>query len=444
MFDKALRRLRGPESELLLADSSKNDQSALETDAERPNRTGLIILAIAFGSFVLWASTAPIDEGVPAPGQVALSSKGKTVQHLTGGIVAEVLVREGESVDAGQVLLKMRDAQARAAYDSALHAHYSLTAARARLVAEQNGARSITFGSDLANDQHPLARQHRLAQIELFQARHTAQEGDLSVLRESTAAAEISAQGAESQLRLLSEQLVGISDLVKEGYAPRNQKLELERQAMELSSQARRARSQAAELRLRAIQFTNQFRRDVEAQLADVTRDQALAQQRLQAAAEDLERTVVKAPTQGQVIGLLTQMVGAVVTPGQRLMDIVPKDESLVLEVHIPPALIDHVRVGLLADLSFDAFASKRQLKIIEGQVTSIAGDVLTEQGPAGVNTFYLARVSVTPEGLKTLGDNRLQPGMAATVVIKTGERTFFTYLIAPIMHRLHTSLKEA
>lgn len=443
MLERFKRWLGGAEPELILADAEKNPPPKLPSDARFPTRLGFFLLIVGFGGFIAWAATMPIDEGVPAPGSVVQESKRKTIQHLSGGIVAEVLVTEGEWVKSGQVLLRLRDAQAKAARDSAQHSFFSLAAMRARLDAEQRNSPAISFPAVLAKSDSPLAIQHMTAQRELFSARHRALHADLAVLQETGRSASETAKGLEEQLTFMKKELAGIRDLAVDGYLPRNQQLAAERQLLELTVNGQRARSQAAEMELRASQRKHEFSREVETQLADVTREASLNEERLRAAEEDLKRTLVVAPEDGQVVGLFTQMPGAVITPGQRLLDIVPKDEALVLEVHIAPNLIDRVQVGLTADINLHGFVNLPQL-VIDGVVTSVAGDLLTEPGPQGNVSYYLARVQVTLAGLKKLGSNRLQPGMPAEVVIKTGERTFLNYILRPLMRRMHSSLVES
>ena len=149
----------------------------------------------------------------------------------------------------------------------------------------------------------------------------------------------------------------------------------------------------------------------------------------------------IRAPATGQVVGLVVQTVGAVVQPGQTLMDIVPDGQPLLLEAHVAPHLIDKVRVGLPADIRFQSF-SQAQQPVVEGRVESVSGDLLTDpQNPQ--RTYYLARLSVTPAGLKALGERRLQPGMPADIVVRTGERTLLTYLLNPLTRRVAASMKE-
>jgi protease secretion system membrane fusion protein len=178
----------------------------------------------------------------------------------------------------------------------------------------------------------------------------------------------------------------------------------------------------------------------VETALADVTREVQSDAQKMVAVTADLSRTQVRAPTAGQVVGLAVQSAGAVVQPGQKLMLIVPADEPLVLETQIAPHLIDKVKPGLMTDVRFSSFAHTPQL-VVEGQVTSISNDLLID--PATNMGYFLARVRITPQGMKTLGQRRMQPGMPTEVIIKTGERTLLTYLLSPLLKRVAASLKE-
>jgi len=416
--------------------------ATLASDARRPIRTGLLILALGFGGFALWATTAPLDEGVPTPGQIVLEGKRKTVQHLTGGIVAEVLVREGQNVQNGEVLMRLNDVTVRANLDAARQQFYSFTAAAARLRAEQSGASAIDFPDELRQSADPLARQHMEAQRQLFQARRAALATDLAVLNETAVGFEAQIKGFEEQIGYLKQEIAGLRDLAAEGYAPRNQLLQMERQHTDLQTALLRARQGLAEVRMRANQRRSDYRREVDAQLADVMREAAMARERLRAASEELERTVIKAPTHGQVVGLITTTPGTVIGPGHKLMDIVPPDEELVLEVHVAPHLIDRVHVGLPADIMFHSFPNQPQM-VIDGKVISVAGDLIADPNP-NMPPYYLARVVVTPEGVKKLGANRLQPGMPADVVIKTGERTLLDYLMKPLMRHIHTALTES
>lgn len=429
--------------------------TAAPGDARRIGRMGLWALGIGFGGFLLWAGLAPLDEGVPGQGMVAIDTKRKAVQHLSGGIIKEVLVREGDVVKEGQLLIRLDEAVARANYESVRQRYLSLRAMQGRLQAEQAGKASISFHPDLqqaASD--PLIQQQMLNQEQLFQTRRNLLRSDLQSIEESIQGQQGMLQGyasilanRKSQQALLNEELGHIRGLVKEGYAPRNRQLELERMVAEsgssiadLQGNTIRAQRSVSELRQRAISRQQDFRREVETQLADVSRDVLAEEQKFKAVTDDLGRIDIKAPASGQVVSLAIQTVGGVVQPGQKLMDIVPEKEPLLLEAHVAPHLIDRVKAGLPVDVRFSSFAHSPQL-VVNGQVVSISGDLLTE--PQTNMSYYLARVQVTPEGMKALGQRQLQPGMPVEVVFKTGERSMLTYLLHPLTKRISAAMKE-
>lgn len=252
-----------------------------------------------------------------------------------------------------------------------------------------------------------------------------------------------------NQLRLVNEELANLRGLVREGYAPRNRQLELERQLadiqtaiVELLGNTQRAQRAVAELRQQSQVRRQEYRKEVETQLTEVLREVQSDAEKLNAVRADLARTEIRSPATGQVIGLAVQTVGGVIQPGQKLMDIVPEDEALLLEARIDPHFIDRVHPGLKTDVRFNAFAHTPQL-VVQGEVQSLSNDLLSEQVGGTVVSYYLARVKVTPEGMKTLGTRRMQPGMQAEVVIKTGERSMLTYLLNPLTKRLAASMKE-
>ncbi|MGP1681214.1 MAG: HlyD family type I secretion periplasmic adaptor subunit [Giesbergeria sp.] len=418
-------------------------------------RIGLWTIAIAFGGFLLWAGFAPLDEGVPAHGVVSIDTKRKPVQHLGGGIIKEVLVREGDEVKEDQLLIRLDPAVARANYESVRQRYLGLRAMQGRLLAEQANAPKITFHPDLETaSSDPLIRQQMLNQQQLFLTRRSLLQSDLQSIEENIQgqqgllqAYQGMTENRRNQRTLINEELGHLRDLVKEGYAPRNKQLEMERMVADsstaladLQGNTVRAQRAIADLRQRAISRQQEYRKEIETQLADVSREVLSEEPKFKAVANDLERTDIRAPAAGQVVSLATQTVGGVVQPGQKLMDIVPEDEALVLEAEVAPHLIDRVHAGLPVDVRFNSFAHSPQL-VAQGKVISVSADLLTDQHTGA--TYYLARVQVTPEGLKTLGKRRLQAGMPVDVVFKTGERTMLTYLLHPLMKRVSASLKE-
>ena len=373
---------------------------AAKFDTRGPIRLGIWILIVGFGGFLLWAGLAPLDEGVPCGGLVSISTKRKVVQHLHGGTVTGVHVHEGQYVHKGDLLIVLDSLTSRARY-AEVHQHYlGLRAAESRLQAEQRGSLQMILHPDLQNDpDRTLVSALLRTQRELLDSRLTT-------------------------MRLMKEQRASMNDLAKEGFAPLNQVRELDIKIAQLRSES------ATQL----AQVQNEVQADAEKSVA---------------LGEELSETSVKAPSDGQVVGLQVQTVGAVIQPGQKLMDIVPLNESLIVEAKISPNLIDKVHAGLVTNVQFASFANSPQL-VVPGRVESVSGDLLSEMAPgqpgmpaAAMQSYYLARIAITKEGMKVLGNRKLQPGMPVQLVIRTGERTVLTYILHPLMKRMAAALKE-
>ena len=436
--------------------SNYDEGPRASSDTRAVARTGLLVLALGFGGFLLWAALAPLDEGVPTQGMVTLDTKRKMVQHLSGGIVKEVLVQEGQQVKEGQALMRLDGAVAKANFEAVRQRYLGFRAMQSRLFAEQAGSGEIDFHPDVKaalND--PLIKQQVSTQQQLIQARRAALAADLQGIEESMQGLKEQLGSYQnilvqrrSQLALLTEELNNTRGMVKEGYAPRNRQLELERMVAEsnaaiadLTGNSLRITRQVAELGQRSLARKQEYRKEIETQLADVTREVQSDAEKFVAVTADLDRMEIKAPANGQVVGLSVQTVGAVLQPGQKLLDVVPDQQTLLLEAHIPPHLIDKVQAGLMADIRFNSFAHSPQL-VVDGKVISVSGDLLNDpQQPQF--SYYLARVQVTPAGMKTLGARQMQPGMPAEIVIKTGERSLLTYLLHPLTKRMAASMKE-
>ncbi len=425
------------------------------SDTRLPLRVGIGVLLVGFGGFLLWAAFAPLDEGVPTQGTVTVDTKRKTVQHLSGGIVEKVLVREAQLVNAGDGLIKLNDAAAKANYEGARQRYLGVKAMEARLLAERAGQDKVIFHADLTAERgDPLIMQQILTQEQLFISRRQALRSELDAIDESIKAQEELAgdyadqeASRKRQLGFIGEELEGVRGLVAEGYVPRTKLWELERMSAESSSmisdiQGNRARAlrSASKQTHHKTQRQQEFRKDVDSQLADVQRELVADDEKYRAAKDDLERMLIRSPADGAVVGIATQTVGGVIQAGARIMDIVPRDEALILETRIPPHLVDRLRAGQLADIRFSGFAHSPQL-VIEGKLISVSADLLTD--PANNTSYYLGRVRVTEKGIKELGSRQLQPGMPAEVILKTGERSLLTYLVYPLVRRVALGMKE-
>lgn len=427
---------------------------------ERPIvRFGLRTLIIGFGGFLIWAALAPLDEGVPGTGVVAVDSKRKTIQHLKGGIVERIEVREGDQVKAGDILLKLNDTDVNTQLDIVRGRYYSFKAAESRLLAERGNLKAIDFGRELTdaakNDSRAVEAMR--AQTQLFNARRQALVSEMGTMDESILGMQEQIIGLQSveagkktQIGLLEKELKSMRDLAEEGFVPRNKLFELERVLAELSGTrgsdlAQIARSKAAinEIKLRKTQRLEDFRKELEKEMADVQREVGSQRDQLNALTEESERTVVRAPTDGYVVALEAHTVGGVIRSGDRIMDIVPEGDQLIVEAQLPVNLIDKVHVGQLANMHLQIILAGGAQPSIEGKVVQVSADRLTD--PRSGTPYYSARIQMTPKGESALKKYSVRPqaGMQADVVIVTGERTVLQYLMKPLMARLNSGMKE-
>lgn len=433
------------------------DKSQLSAEIAKVNRIGMWVLGLGLGGFILFAAFVPLDEGVPTQGLVSIDTKRKAIQHLQGGIVKEVLVSEGQAVTQNQTLIKLVDEMVRAQYETIRQQFFNLKIIEARLLAEQAGSSVITFDPELtemALKDKQLNHQFKL-QKQLLQARRSSLDSVLGALRESSigqrSIVETSGQidiNRSAQLNSLEKDLVGVRNLVEDGYAPMSKRHELERGVSEIKSSIAenkanqiRAKQAILEIEQRQMSLRADFMKEVEQGLTQIRPDIQSQAEKYKAATQELERTEIKSPVAGQVVGLSVQTVGSVVQAGQRMMEIVPSEEKLVLETKIPPHLIDRVKMGDQVDVRFSSFSDSPQL-VVPGVLKTLSSDALTDNTQNAM-PYYLARVHVTEEGLKSLGSKKMQPGMPVEIVIKTGSRTLLKYLVSPLTKRIAASMKE-
>lgn len=427
----------------------------VETDPTRHARLGWLIVLLGVGGFLLWASFAPLDKGVPVPGTVTVSSNRKAIQHQTGGTIEDILVKEGDVVKEGQPLVRMNDVQAKAAAEMTRVQYFTARAAEARLIAERDNKSAITFPAELEGAKSdPRVANNISLQQQLFSSRQSSLRNELGGIDESIAGLKDQVRGLQESLesqkqqqQILKEQLVGMRDLAKDGYVARNRLLDLERTLAQINGgisenigNIGRAQRQISELTLRRAQRQQDYQKEVRTQLADVQKEAEALENRLKSQDFDLANVVVKAPVDGTVVAMNVFTRGGVVAPGFRMMDLVPIDDPLIVEGQVPVHLIDKVHKDLPVELVFAAF-NQNKTPHIPGVVTQVSADRLTEERTG--QPYYKMRVIVTPEGKKLLKDHQVRPGMPVEVFVKTGERSMMSYLLKPVFDRAKTSLSE-
>ena len=431
-------------------------RSAVDLDVGRPTRWGVWLVLAGFGGFLLWSWLAPLDAGVVATGTVKVTNNRKAVQHLTGGTVEAILVREGDLVKKGQEVVRLDSLRA-AAEEGAISAQYIVSkTVENRLEAERDGRDVVTYDPELLKR---FKGDYRLEaamdlQQRLLDTRRAGLAGEISILQENLAASAVQLKGLQqvysaraSQIGFLNQELQGTRVLSAEGYVPRNRLLELERSNADLSAgQAEnlnniaRVRSQTTEIKLRILQRQHDYLKEVESQLTETAKENTTLADRLRALDYEVTHTVIRSPIDGMVQGLSIATVGGVIQPGFKIMEIVPLNEPLQVDAMIPVQAIDKMVPDLPVDISFPAF-NHAQTPNIPGRVLTISADRLMDE--ESKEPFYLAQVEVTPDGMNLLGSNHIRPGMPATVTIKTGERNMLSYLLKPMLERVDSSFKE-
>lgn len=419
-----------------------------------PARLGWAIIAAFAVGFGTWAGTVPLAAGAVAPGIISPDGSRRVVQHLEGGVISEIRVRDGDYVSKGQAVMLLEQVQAASVRDALLDEYRTYLAARARLTAELFGQKEITFPPELTGADGDRVRTIMESQLAIFKSRQELQQAQRQVLEERLAQSDeqiraLRAQiaGVTTQIELLADEISGKQELLEDALTTKSQLLALQRQQAEL--EGRRGEYEAT------IAETGQKRGEIESQLLSITAEStdyvtgeldktraglASVTERLSASQDILDRTVVTAPVSGYVVNLRFKSPGGVVVRGEPIMEIVPADEQLLIDARVAVVDIDVVHVGQQAAIHLTSLAAYR-LPRIEGIVRTISADRIVDERSG--QAYYLARVEVPTAEAAKIGDAELVPGMPAEVLIVTGERTMIQYLLEPFEAAFRRSFRE-
>ena len=417
--------------------------------------TGFVIIAGAFGGFGAWAALASLESAAIAEGVVVVESERKRVQHLEGGLVREIRVRDGDRVEKGDVLIRLEDTHARAMYDIVRAELDAARAEEARLVAERDDRDAIAFPEDLL-ERMSVAKVNDVVegQQHLFNARRSALDGQVAILeqsiaqfREEIAGLKAQQEARERQLVILGDELGGLKTLLRTGNVPRNEVLAYERRIAELSGEkgrfmadVSRAEQGIGEARLRIGQLEKAAREKVVEELREVKERIFGLAERLVAAEDVLRRTEIRAPSTGIVMGMRTHTTGGVIAPGEEILQVVPVGDRLVIQARVDPVDIDDVEVGQQASVRLMAF-KLRSTPIIVGTLRNLSADTMVDEHSGA--PYYLARIEVSKEELARLGGLKLQPGMPVEALISTGARTALGYMLSPLTDNMDLAFRE-
>ncbi len=460
---RAASRPRGSSAAARAGAKTKAGAPRLPGVAPKPVLTGPIVLgylvvALFFGGLGTWAALARIASAAVANGVVSPEGSRKTVQHLEGGIIAEILVDDGDEVRKGDPLVVLEETQARAAFQVLEDRRRLLTARRARLLAEQGGRDAVHFPDWLveAASDDPELEETLGAQLDLFETRRKLHEGRKAIgrkrideLGEEIAGRKSVIASQRTQLELLEEEIAAKKPLAERGLIPRPDYLEVARLKAQIegaiaenNAAMARARQSIGETELQIVNEDSRMMDAVVNELAETRSELASVEEQLYAKRDILERTVVIAPVSGVIVKKRFHTTGGVVGPGQPILDIVPKDAQLLIDARVNPVDIDVVAAGQEARVRFTALSIRRVPQII-GVVRLVSADSLLDEVTG--ESYYLARVEVSPEELAKLGEGvKISAGMTANVLIVTGERTLLEYLADPILESVRRSFRES
>jgi epimerase transport system membrane fusion protein len=436
----------------ILANASQQNDLQSITSMDGPKRAGLLLFGLVFGVFGLWAAFAPLEGSAYAPGKVTVRSYKKMVQHLEGGIVADIFARDGDLVRQGQRILELDDTQVKAELEIANAQFISLKTREARLIAERDGLDQVTY-SNVLDSADPRVQQEIQAQNAIFFARKTANEGRIEILEQRIQQLENQVQGMQAQRETkeqlaasFAEEMRDTQTLLERGFSEKTRLREIERshasfsgEAAELTANISATEVQIGETRLQILQQDSEFLNEVVNELSDTQSRLQDVTERITALEDIVSRTVITAPETGVINGMQVHTIGGVIGSGTPIAEIVPESDELIVEASVNPNDIDRVSEGQEARIRFSTFGSRAPT--ISGNVLSLSADAITDQNTGA--TYYLARIDVQEDSLEELGDQALMPGMPAEVFINTGSRTFLQYLFKPLSNAVARSLNE-
>lgn len=417
---------------------------------------GYTIVFITFGVFGSWAAIAKLDSAVVAAGTVSLEGNRKVIQHLEGGIVAEILVQEADLVEEGDVLLRLSGVEARSNLEVLSNRLEVLKVVEARLQAERlmeeafDLPDSLQIGNLSANVSDTFADQQ-----EIFTDRQSILQSGIDILSSRIDQLEVQIEGLELQRSALDRRIDNFTlmlDRMREGgekglvekniLSQREDELiQIEASLGQVISEIGQTRNVVGETEYQKLQVTQEYRERANTELEDIRNQIAEIEERVKVARDVLARTEIRSPGSGTIQDLQVHTIGSVIAPGEVLMELVPQDEELVINARVAPIDIDNVTPGLETEVRFTAFKTKLT-PIVLGAVQNVSKDVITPDNPNDL-PFYLARVEVEEEDIPADVRDRLSAGMPVDVIITTGERTVLNYIASPLMDAVRKSLIE-
>ena len=432
----------------------RSEAPTLAVQTRRARYSGFAAIAVLVAVFGGWSVMAPLASASMAPGVVSPDGNRKTVEHLEGGIIRRIHVKEGDVVAEGDALFTLEDVQARARYRELQDGYLHLRAIEARLIAERSGADAVQFPDELTASTELSAESAMDGQRDLFESRQATFEAQRRILlqrigqlEEQNDGLQAVITGYEKQMALIGEEIEGVQALYERGLEKYPRLLALRRAEAELDSgiAANRARiaenmQKIGEAELQILGLRERIVETANTELTDVQQKLSQIQTQLPSRQDVLARTVVRAPIAGTVMNIQPTTETGVIRSGEALLDIVPQDSSLIIDARVRPTDIERVRPGMKARVVLSAFR-QRDMPLIHGELRSVSADRLQEDRSG--EAYYLAKVVVDPDDMARVPEVKLVPGMPAEIMILDGEQTLVGYLMEPFLRSIRNSFRE-
>ncbi len=427
--------------------SAINYDSDHEIIASSSIAWGMLSLVLFSLIFAFWAVFVPIQSASIAEGTIILDLNRKTIQHLEGGIIDNILVKEGQLVKEGDILLYLHDIKAKSDQETAKKRLLSMQVQQARLLAQKDDKKTLDLNEFITEiNQFPAEERQELMlalnnQMHLFNTRNSSLAGELKALRDKLTSVKAQKISSQRKLVILRKELKMIKPLDKENNLPITRQYDLEKQITEFEGSVSQLQAEEKVAMSQIGNYKNGDLSKVLDELKEVEAEIVNLSNLLNNAKDVLSRSEIIAPVSGKIMNIKYHTIGAVVPPGGEIMNIIPQNEDLIIEAKIKPQDIDEVRAGLKAKVSLTAYKGKKVPKL-DGVILDVSGDIVVNEQTK--ESYFLARVRIVDENIEKLKHRiELYPGMPAQVFILTGSRTLLSYLFTPIQDAAYKAFRE-
>lgn len=430
------------------------DQFDTRSPLRRLVIAGMATIVVSFGGFFAWALSTELSSATVASGTVIVDSKRKTVSHFEGGVMSRLRVQEGDKVSAGQPLIELEDTRARSSLRSLQIRRIGLIAKLARLKDEQTNMPRIIFPPELGDAEDVAVDDAIRAETVFFEKRREMQAGRIEVQRktieeylEQAKSLGIQIQAIDQQLGLINEQRLALATLEKKGAVSRTQLIEIEarlsgvtRERSELAGDRARAEKAGAGAQLALTGIESEFQSTIAGEITTARVELADVEEQITASNDVLRRLEIRSPQDGIISNIFLRTPGSAVTPGQALLEIVPENEPLLIEMRVNPRDIDSIAVGSKTQIRLTAYNQRSRLPM-EGAITYVAADQSVDE--KSNSAFFVARAKIDASSFKANPDVRLYPGMPAEVLIIHKSRLAIEYLTSPVAESFNRAFRE-